>query len=447
MHGPLGANALQARVRIPMPVQQPLAMVISACVATCATGGKRSAPPLPLCQAQRRWERLQRRRAAFVVADVLMLAATESELDTSVPMVPLIADDDGTAGYHRSRGRPSIRCIEAVRDAERDFGDECRESVNSSAATLAIVPAIPGQVRGTVAKWRSIFITSIVSSSRCEEISPAIPKPRRRSVLVENVLALADMRPTSRDKDVQTLRDRIVTGRPLPAGTWQAFAEELNIPTDVVKSTLRRSANATFVLDRLIREKLEGTITRRAPGADMLDYVDAERYDATPMKTTVMNGSTTAVEYLAMPDELNSGAASPNSRNGTSHAALSLLRFKADAMTTKLRQYQIMWGCLVEVRLECLGIVGTTVAGVDSLDGTSNRAMLPAISAHSGVTKHASKYKRRSSLACGDGAKSLPTVERTFMARRGDSWKRVMSLCELHISFGVISRAVQALRE
>eukprot|EP00971_Amphidinium_carterae_P352704 6492709-Amphidinium_carterae.4 len=214
-------------------------------------------------------------------------------------------------------------------------------------------------------------------------------------------------------------------------------AKDLNMTIKMMGQKLLRLSWGQCIFQRHIRVTLENAMACNFGMDEKIVYIDAMKYDETPMKTRL------AIQASGVAG--HSGAC-PGSEEGTDCASLlSLVNGAKDDVVTKILQCKQAFAMLVKVGTSYLHVHGNTICPLQALARTSAENLMYCLQRLGASSMWSESFAMKTRLACSDRAASNLRAEELLVHSRTAGWALLSHHCEVHKTSSTIKRSIEAM--
>jgi len=224
--------------------------------------------------------------------------------------------------------------------------------------------------------------------------------------------------------------------------TKGSLAERLGLSRAQVDKYLPVIADAIVVLDQTSRRKMEFFFSR---ALTPLMYVDACRYDETPMRVTAQH-----VEHLV----LSGSAPNPDGDQQVQllPRCLKRLVMGSSTGTSKLLQSECAYAMLgkthpVDGIEHIVGVKSQSVTFIQDLERGTGEVYARALQRVTCPSDASEKFSLPIRLATTDKGSANSTCERILTQRRGDKWSNPIWNCDVHTVSGCHTKVAVLVKD
>ena len=235
-------------------------------------------------------------------------------------------------------------------------------------------------------------------------------------------------RESAHGADVSKVVDFLCKSAEVPVETKGALAERLAVDRSTLDKMVPAMANAVLVLDQTSRRQHESAFRQ---DLEPLLFVDAARYDETPMKMS------TAHTELLVP-QVSAGRPAQNALAPPA-ARISLGVGKG---TSKLLQTECSFGMFLKQPTapddvaKYVGVRGNVATFVQDLVCGTGEAYANALQHASSPSPCSQEFRLPMRLCTTDKGSANSVAERILMSRRSGSWSHLQASCDVHTAAG-----------
>jgi hypothetical protein len=236
------------------------------------------------------------------------------------------------------------------------------------------------------------------------------------------------------DEDAKRIVSALLGTSSLPIASQKVLLGTIDTSRKKYLPRARTTLASVFVASREARWELEVALSRPRPAVQCVLYLDAARYDETPMMVRSAGASSTSTSTPTSRNERFSGALplaplehavqwSPN--DGECASTVS--------PHSKILQTESTYGMLLRVNDKFIGVMGSVVCNLQLLETCSARCLMASQVALSSITPACGMFKHRVRLSSTDRAASNILCEKNMATQLKDAlFDSVRLGCDVH---------------
>lgn len=359
------------------------------------------------------------------------------------------------------KGRPNRLLQEAMRTALQaaGLGEEGGESKRRAMSAQANVLAHLADGDGPAKKARRQELVRQARVDSTDQVIVLRQSPRAFCALPPLATAvMATSRLGALEGD--TVKDEIFAacckmlgGAPTNLASREVRARLLGISERQLRVAAPLVGAGIFLLDRLYRSELERFVTQQSPAQGLIAYVDFVAYDETPLPVRLRGEASEPSDDRAL-SAPEAPHLQPQSSSLCSLSAGTALakRISTTAIAQKILQTIQNGGFVCKVAGEYVTVLSATICPLQVVDRGTGALLYEAQRLIAGVSPFASAFSHQSRLVCTDRNAANMAGERYLMHERGVPWKRLHTLCEIHMTatahektFALLSENIQGM--